>query len=226
MQKLADISVFESLSKAPCGAVFNNAPCGGILPHLADISLFENIAVYNIASIPMTRDGYNRLRDELDRLENEEMPKVRDQIAAARAEGDLKENAEYHAAREKQGLLQAKINELKDRLSRAEIIEADDVPHDEVRFGATVTVTRADTGDQKVYTLVGFGDDDPAAGRISVTSPLAKAFLGAKKGEDVVFTTPSGKQRTYHIDDISYGESGSAEEESDDDIASLFSDSE
>lgn len=210
MYKLADISVFESLSRGSCGAVFNNAPSGSsrTIPHLADISLFENLIVHNASNIPMTREGYDRLKDELDRLENEELPKVREQVAAARAEGDLSENAEYHAAREKMALLQAKIDELKDRLSRAQIIDIDDVPHDEVRFGATVTVTRKDTGEQKVYTLVGAGDEDPAAGRISVSSPLAKAFLGAKVGDDVAFTTPSGKQREYHIDNISYGDDG------------------
>lgn len=230
MYKLADISTFESLSRNPCGVVCNNgyqvqfhpvnnvsSVSSGRIPHLADISLFENLAVRNESYIPMTREGYNRLKEEIDYLENVEMPKVRDQIATARDEGDLSENAEYHAAREKLGLLQARLDELKYRLSMAQIVDTDAVPHDAVHFGATVTVTRLDTGEQKVYTLVGFGDDDPSEGRISVTSPLAKALLGAKEGDVVTFTTPSGKQRQYRIDHISYGDEEVAEDENNED---------
>ncbi len=92
------------------------------------------------ASVPMTRDGYNKIRAEIDRLESVEMPKIAEKIAQARAEGDLKENAEYHAQRENQGLVQAKINELKDKLARAAIIDPTQLPKDEVVFGCTVTV--------------------------------------------------------------------------------------
>lgn len=159
-----------------------------------------------MASIPMTREGYNRLKKEIERLENEEMPKVRDQIATARAEGDLSENAEYHGAREKQGLLQAKINELKGRLGNAEIIDPADMPKGEIRFGATFTAKRLDNNQAKTYTLVGAGEDDPACGKILATSPLAKAFLGKKEGEEVVFTNPRGVKRAFKIESISYGE--------------------
>lgn len=159
-----------------------------------------------MASIPMTREGYNRLKKEIERLENEEMPKVRDQIATARAEGDLSENAEYHGAREKQGLLQAKINELKGRLGNAEIIDPADMPKGEIRFGATFTAKRLDNNQAKTYTLVGAGEDDPACGKILATSPLAKAFLGKKEGEEVVFTNPRGVKRTFKIETISYAE--------------------
>ena len=159
-----------------------------------------------MASIPMTREGYNRLKKEIERLENEEMPKVRDQIATARAEGDLSENAEYHGAREKQGLLQAKINELKGRLGNAEIIDPADMPKGEIRFGATFTAKRLDNNQAKTYTLVGAGEDDPACGKILATSPLAKAFLGKKEGEEVVFTNPRGVKRVFKIESISYGE--------------------
>ena len=159
-----------------------------------------------MASIPMTREGYNRLKKEIDRLENEEMPKVRDQIATARAEGDLSENAEYHGAREKQGLLQAKIDELKGRLGSAQIIDPADMPQGEIRFGATFTATRLDNSETKTYTLVGAGEDDPSSGKILATSPLAKSFLGKKEGEEAVFTTPRGVKRTYKIESITYGE--------------------
>ena len=210
MHKLADISTFESLYNRSCGAVFNSG--SSRIPYLANISLFEGLMVHNEGGLPMTRERYNQLKEELRRLEQEELPAVREQVAAARAEGDLSENAEYHAAREKMALIQAKIDELKDRLARAQIIDAGEVSHDEVRFGATVTVTRLDTGEQKEYTLVGYGDDDPSQGRIAVNSPLGKAFLGAKEGGTVTFTTPSGKKREYHIDKISYG-GGSVEGE-------------
>ena len=159
-----------------------------------------------MASIPMTREGYNRLKKEIERLENEEMPKVRDQIATARAEGDLSENAEYHGAREKQGLLQAKINELKGRLGNAEIIDPKDMPQGEIRFGATFTAIQLDNNKTKTYTLVGAGEDDPARGKILATSPLAKAFLGKKEGDEAVFITPRGVKRIFKIETITYGE--------------------
>lgn len=159
-----------------------------------------------MASIPMTREGYNRLKKEIERLENEEMPKVRDQIATARAEGDLSENAEYHGAREKQGLLQAKINELKSRLGNAEIIDPKDMPQGEIRFGATFTAIQLDNNKTKTYTLVGAGEDDPACGKILATSPLAKAFLGKKEGDEAVFITPRGVKRIFKIETITYGE--------------------
>ncbi len=159
-----------------------------------------------MASIPMTREGYNRLKKEIDRLENEEMPKIRDQIATARAEGDLSENAEYHGAREKQGLLQAKIDELKGRLGQAQIINPSDMPQGEIRFGATFSATRLDTKKLVTYTLVGAGEDDPASGKILSTSPLAKSFLGKKEGDSVVFVNPRGIKREFKVESISYGE--------------------
>ena len=107
--------------------------------------------------IPMTREGYARLKKEIERLENEEMPPILERLAAARAEGDLKENAEYHGARESQGLLQAKINDLKSRIGRAQIIDPSMIPQDEIRFGATIVVKRLKDGRTLKYTLVGAG---------------------------------------------------------------------
>lgn len=143
-------------------------------------------------SIPMTRDGYNKLRAEIDRLENEEMPIILERLASARAEGDLKENAEYHGARESQGLLQARINELKGKLSRASILDPSTMPQNEIRFGASISVKRLSSGEVEDYTLVGAGEEDYLEGKILVTSPLAQGFLGKKAGDKVKVQVPAG----------------------------------
>src|ERR1041384_6173125 len=124
--------------------------------------------------IPMTRAGYNKIKAELNVLENEQMPEIEKRIATARAEGDLKENAEYHGARESQGMLQAKINLLRDKLSRARIVDASNLPKDEVVFGSTVVVKDLDFDDEETFILVGAGDEDYDAGKILITSPLAQ----------------------------------------------------
>jgi transcription elongation factor GreA len=141
---------------------------------------------------PMTREGYNRLKAEVERLEQVEMPAIAEKIAAARAEGDLRENAEYHAQREAQGLLQAKINLLKTKLARAQIIDPATLPRDQVCFGATVTVRDVEFGDEEEYTLVGAGEEDYDRGRILVTSPLAQGLLGKRVGERAVIPAPKG----------------------------------
>ena len=106
-------------------------------------------------SIPMTREGYSKIKAEVERLESEQMPVILERLAAARAEGDLKENAEYHGARESQGMLQAKINQLKTKLSRANIIDTSNINKSEVAFGATVRVKDLDIDDEEEITLVG-----------------------------------------------------------------------
>ncbi len=141
--------------------------------------------------IPMTREGYNKIRAEVDRLETEEMPPILERLASARAEGDLKENAEYHGARESQGLLQARIDELKGKLSRATIIDPSTMPQDEVRFGAKVKVQKKGSKRPEEYTLVGVGEEDYDAGKILVTSPLAQGLLGKKKGEVATIQLPN-----------------------------------
>lgn len=141
---------------------------------------------------PMTREGYNKLKAEVERLEQVEMPAIAEKIAAARAEGDLRENAEYHAQREAQGLLQAKINLLKTKLARAQIIDPATLPRDQVCFGATVTVRDVDFGDEEEYTLVGAGEEDYDRGRILVTSPLGQGLLGKRVGERAVIPAPKG----------------------------------
>jgi transcription elongation factor GreA len=148
-----------------------------------------------IESVPMTREGYNRIRAEISRLENDEMPRVTEKIAEARAEGDLKENAEYHAQRENQGMLMAKINELKDKLARASIVDISKLPKDEVVFGCTVTVEDMKYGDEEKFTLVGSGDEDYDVGKILITSPLGQGLLGKKIGQEAEIDAPAGKMK-------------------------------
>ena len=154
-------------------------------------------------STPMTREGYNKLRAELDQLESYEMPVVLERLASARAEGDLKENAEYHGARESQGLLQARINALKSKLSQATILDPASMPQGEVRFGATVKVKRKGGKRPETYTLVGAGEDDYDSGKILVSSPLAQGFLGAKKGDTITVQLPKGATE-FDILEVSY----------------------
>jgi transcription elongation factor GreA len=123
------------------------------------------------------------------------MPEIEKRIGAARAEGDLSENAEYHGARESQGLLQAKINLLKDKLSRADLVDPATLPKGQVVFGATVKVKDLDFGDQEVFTLVGAGEEDYDSGRILVTSPLAQGLLGKKVGDRAEIQVPAGINR-------------------------------
>lgn len=152
--------------------------------------------------VPMTRDGYNRIKAEIEQLELE-MPIVAQKIADARAEGDLKENAEYHAQRENQGMLQAKINALKNKLSNAFIVDPANQPKDVVAFGATVKVRDLDYGDEEEYTLVGLGDEDYDVGKILTTSPIGSALMGSKVGKKVEIDVPRGKLK-YEIIGIEY----------------------
>lgn len=148
-----------------------------------------------IESVPMTREGYNRIKAEISRLENEEMPRVTEKIAEACAEGDLKENAEYHAQRENQGMLMAKINELKDKIARASIVDISKLPKDEVVFGCTVTVEDLKYGDEEKFTLVGTGDEDYDVGKILISSPLGQGLLGKKVGDEAEIEAPAGKMK-------------------------------
>jgi transcription elongation factor GreA len=153
--------------------------------------------------IPMTREGYNRIRAEVARLETEEMPKIAEKIATARAEGDLSENAEYHAQREEQGMLQARINKMKSDLARATIVDPTKIPTDQVAFGATVVVRDLDIDDQEEFTLVGAGDEDYDAGRYLITSPIGQGLLGKRVGEKVEIPVPRGVLK-YEIIEIRF----------------------
>ncbi len=153
--------------------------------------------------VPMTQDAYNRLRQEVDEMENVKMPEIANRIATARAEGDLKENAEYHAQREAQGMLQAKINERKSRMARAIIVDPSKIPKNEVAFGATVTVLDTDMDDEEKITLVGDGDEDYDNGKYLITSPIGQGLLGKKVGESVSIPVPKGVIN-FKVLDISY----------------------
>jgi len=156
-----------------------------------------------VERVPMTQEAYNRRRAEVDEMENVQMPKIAEDIAAARAEGDLKENAEYHAQREKQGLLQAKIVQLRDRLSRAQIVDPEQIPKDEVAFGATVKVLDVDLDDEEEITLVGDGDEDYDSGKYLITSPIGRGLLGKKVGETADIEVPKGSL-TFKVLEINY----------------------
>ena len=143
-------------------------------------------------SVPMTRAAYDRKKAEVQRLENEEMPRIAALIATAREEGDLKENAEYHAQREAQGMLQAKINQIKGEMGRAMIMDTSKLPKDEVVFGATLQLKDLDDGEEEEITLVGSGDEDYDAGKYLITSPIGQGLLGRKKGDKVSIDVPEG----------------------------------
>ncbi len=153
--------------------------------------------------IPMTSEGYARLKKEIERLKNVEKPPILERIAAAREEGDLSENAEYHGARESLALLKAKIEDLKDRIARAQIIDPSEMPQDEIRFGATVVVKRMRDKKEVTYTLVGAGEEDFETGKILCSCPLAQSFLGKKVGEIAEFESARGVQK-YEILKINY----------------------
>ncbi len=153
--------------------------------------------------IPITADGAARLQEELKTLKTVERPTVIKAIAAAREHGDLSENAEYHAARENQSFIEGRILELEDHASRIQIIDVSALKGKEVKFGATVTVADEETDEEKTYQLVGEYEADPAAGRISITSPIARALIGRTVGDSVEVMTPGG-QKDYELIKVSF----------------------
>ena len=155
--------------------------------------------------VPMTQESYDKKKQKLEEMENVQMPKIVEQIAIARAEGDLKENAEYHGQREAQGMLQAQINDLKDQLSRAQIVDTSKLPNDEIRFGARIKVLDMDLDDEEEITLVGAGDEDYETGKYLITSPLGQGLLGKKVGEEVEIPVPKGTIQ-FKVLEINYDE--------------------
>ncbi|MCH2128503.1 MAG: transcription elongation factor GreA [Pirellulaceae bacterium] len=153
--------------------------------------------------VPMSREGYNKIKAEIDHLENVEMPAIAEKIASARSEGDLSENAEYHAQRENQGMLQAKINLLRDKLARATIIDVSKINQEEIAFGATVVVKDLDFDEEETYTLVGAGEEDYDSGKILVTSPIGQGLIGKKVGDSAEIPVPKGTIK-YEIVKIEY----------------------
>ena len=155
--------------------------------------------------IPMTREGYEKKKAQLDLMNGHEMIEVTKRIATARDLGDLSENAEYHAAREDQGMLQARINQLKDQLSRAFIVDTDHLPTDKVAFGSRVRVKDLDTDEEETFELVGPGQENPSTNRILTSSPVAQGLVGKKKGQTADIPVPSGVIR-FKILEISAAE--------------------
>src|SRR6516164_1541382 len=153
--------------------------------------------------VPMTREGYEKLKADLDRMQHAEMIQVAKRIAAAREFGDLSENAEYHAAREDQGMLQARIDALKDKLARAYIVDRSSLPDDTVVFGSRVRIKDLDSGEEEVYELVGPGQEDYDNNKILTTSPRGQGLLGKMCGDIAVIKVPRGNLR-YQILDISF----------------------
>ncbi len=148
-----------------------------------------------VKTVPMTPEGHKRLKEELHQMEQVEWPAIVDEIEKARAHGDLSENAEYHAAKEKQGILDAKIRQIKSKLAVAEIIKGDELRGDTVAFGARVKVKNAETGDVQEYALVGPEETDVLSGKISIASPVGKALVGKGKGTVVEVQTPGGVRK-------------------------------
>jgi transcription elongation factor GreA len=148
--------------------------------------------------IPMTVQGYGALEEELKRRQQVERPRIIQAIAEARTHGDLSENAEYHAAKEAQSLNEGRIAELEDKLSRAEVIDVSKLSGTTIKFGATVTLVDEDTEEQKTYQIVGETEADVKAGRVSITSPTARALIGKKVGDSVEVVTPGGG-KSYEI---------------------------
>ncbi len=141
----------------------------------------------------MTADGLKNLELELKRLKNEERPAVIRAIAEAREHGDIAENAEYHAAKDKQGFIEAQVKDLESKVSLAEVIDVSELSGDTVKFGATVTLADIDTDEKKEYQIVGADEADIKAGRLSVSSPLARALIGKQVGDEVDVSTPGGR---------------------------------
>jgi transcription elongation factor GreA len=153
--------------------------------------------------LPMTKEGFTRLQEELDRLKRVERPQVMQALNEAAAHGDISDNADYRVAKERRDFLEGKIKEVEDKLARAQIIETKDLSTDRVVFGCTVLLSEAESGRQVKYTIVGADEADIRAGRISVNSPVAKGLIGREIGDTVQVTVPSGKKE-YEILEISF----------------------
>ena len=153
--------------------------------------------------VPMTAEGHAAMMDEVKHLKSVERPRIIKAIEEARSHGDLSENAEYHAAKEQQGWTEARVAELEDKLSRAEIIDISKLSGDTVKFGAKVTLIDEETDDQTSYQIVGEFEADVKKGKISVSSPIARAIIGKRTGDSVEVSTPGGG-KSYEIAKVAW----------------------
>lgn len=153
--------------------------------------------------VPMTANGFAMLQEELKRRQSEERPAIIQAIAEARAHGDLSENAEYHAAKEQQSHNEGRIAELEDLVSRAEVIDISRLSGDTVKFGATVKLVDEDTEEEKTYQIVGDQEADVKAGKISISSPIARAMIGKSEGDQIEVAAPGGS-RAYEILEVKF----------------------
>jgi len=153
--------------------------------------------------IPMTAEGYSRIEEELRHLKAIERPAVIKAIAEARAHGDLSENAEYHAARERQSFIEGRVAELEDKIARAQVIDPSKLSGDTVKFGATVKVVDEDTDQEQIFQIVGELEADVKQGRIAIVSPMARALIGKQVGDSVEVATPKGP-KAYEILSVQY----------------------
>ncbi len=151
--------------------------------------------------IPITKEGYDRLKAELANLKSVERPENIKAIEVARAHGDLSENAEFDAAKERQGYIEARINELEYKLANADIIDPSDLPKNKIVFASRFVLENIDTGEEVTYQLVGQEESDIDLGRVSISSPLGKAILGKQPGDEVTLQAPGG-QRSYELVEI------------------------
>ncbi len=154
--------------------------------------------------VPMTERGYGMLQEEMKRLRTVERPAVINALEEARTHGDLSENAEYHAAKERQAFIEGRLMELEDKVSRAQVIDPRSLSGDTVRFGATVTLADEDTDEESTYQIVGEDEGDIGNGLLSLTSPLARAMIGRETGDSIEVTAPGGS-RAYEIMKVKYG---------------------
>ena len=152
----------------------------------------------SIDKVPMTADGHSAMLEEIKHLKTVERPRIIRLIEEARSHGDLSENAEYHAAKEQQGWTEARVAELEDKISRADVIDITKLSGETVKFGAKVTLVDEDSDEQAAYQIVGEFEADVKKGKISISSPIARAIIGKKKGDSVEVTTPGGG-KSYEI---------------------------
>ncbi len=152
---------------------------------------------------PMTADGYRRLQEELKKLKSVERPAIVKAIAAAREHGDISENAEYHAAKERQGFIETRVADLEDKVNRADVIDISKLSGSNVTFGATVKLVDEESGEKSTYQIVGPSEGDIKAGKLALSAPLARALIGKVKGESIEVATPSG-DKYYELLAVSF----------------------